>query len=135
MLWDGSEVVKSSYENQTHSRKGKIKFMHFKLSRLILLSLYYITLVSRLLSIKKEQKIRTCTLEYPWISVIWFLKKKRNTKTNEVDFHWAKGGERLSQGQNLHQWQQYSVLTIWYILSLETSILKHICSIYELGFF
>lgn len=31
----------------------------------ILLSLYYITLLSRLLSIKKGTKIRTCTLEYP----------------------------------------------------------------------
>ena len=102
LLWDGPQLEKSFHtkEYQTHSCTGRVKFTQFKLSRWNTLSSYYITFVSRLLSILKEKEQKSVHVHYNIPECqLHALKRKKRKKNNEVDFWWAKGGLQIVKGR------------------------------------
>jgi len=119
-------------ENIKHIHtKGGLSLYSSNIPDEITLSSYYIIHVLRLLSIKRNKNQNT----YTRISLNISYMVSKETEKNKNKLSWVsteQGGIKdCHKVKTQHQLQQYSILTTRYDFFLETSILKHICSIYE----
>jgi len=121
LLWDGSQLEKSFHtkEYQTHSCTGRVKFTQFKLSRWNTLSSYYITLVSRLLSILKEKEQKSVHVHYNIPECQLHALQRKREKKQWSWFPMGQGGitdcHRVRiyiSKSKLACWKQ--IITIWY---------------------